>query len=40
MAFQTGARRNPEAAPMGLETADLSQTQMIDLAAYAASLKP
>jgi len=40
MAFQTGARRNPEAAPMRLETADLSQTQMIDLAAYAASLKP
>jgi cytochrome c553 len=40
MAFQTGARRNPEAAPMRIETAELSQGQMIDLAAYAASLKP
>jgi cytochrome c553 len=40
MAFQAGARRNPEAAPMRIETADLSQMQMIALAAYAASLKP
>jgi cytochrome c553 len=40
MGFQTGARRNPEAAPMRAETADLSQMQMIALSAYAASLKP
>lgn len=40
MAFQAGARRNPEAAPMRIETAELSQAQMIALAAYAASLKP
>lgn len=40
MAFQVGARRNPEAAPMRLETASLTQSQMIDLAAYAATLTP
>jgi cytochrome c553 len=40
MAFQVGARRNPEAAPMRLETASLTQAEMIDLAAYAATLKP
>jgi cytochrome c553 len=40
MAFQVRARRNPEAAPMRLVAAGLTQGQMIDLAAYAATLKP
>jgi cytochrome c553 len=40
MGFQVGARRNPEAAPMRGVAASLTQTQMIDLAAYAATLKP
>jgi cytochrome c553 len=39
-AFRTGARAGAEAAPMSQVTARLGQSDMIALAAYAASLRP
>ncbi|CAN5521209.1 hypothetical protein BH10PLA2_BH10PLA2_01150 [soil metagenome] len=38
--FKTGARANPQAAPMRAITAELDGKQMIALAAYAATQKP
>jgi cytochrome c553 len=39
-AFQTGARSNPEAAPMRVITSHLDDKSIIAVAAYAATLKP
>ena len=39
LAFKAGSRRSPAAAPMIPVAAALSQAQMVDLAAYAASLR-
>ncbi|QUD88196.1 c-type cytochrome [Phenylobacterium montanum] len=39
-AFRTGTRSNPEAAPMRATAGGLNDTQIIDLAAYAGSLRP
>jgi cytochrome c553 len=38
--FKSGMRGGPDAAPMKVVTARLAQADMIDLAAYAGSLKP
>ncbi len=40
LAFRAGTRANPEAAPMRVVAANLTNVQMIDLAAYAATLRP
>lgn len=38
--FREGKRTNPAAAPMRMEAANLTLKDMIDIAAYAASIKP